>query len=73
MHSHSILQKKLTKMEINGSQTILWGGRKKLTIIVPLDELSLDISVIQGSILGLILFLCYINDFFAATSLFPVL
>jgi hypothetical protein len=33
----------------------------------------LDISVIQGSTLGHILFLCNINDFWRATSLFSVL
>jgi hypothetical protein len=37
------------------------------------EALNIDISVIQGCILGSILFLCYINDFYAATSLFSVL
>jgi hypothetical protein len=37
------------------------------------DALNLEISVIQGSILGPILFLCYINHFYSATTLFSVL
>jgi len=77
--SHNILLKKLKKMGIRGvaynwfknylsgrSQFVDINGNKS-------DPLSLDISVIQGSTLGPILFLCYINDFFAASTLFSVL
>jgi hypothetical protein len=77
--SHEILLKKLIKMGIRGnaykwfenylasrSQFVDINGSKS-------DPLDINISVIQGSILGPILFLCYINDFYAATTLFSVL
>jgi hypothetical protein len=77
--SHEILLKKLQKMGIRGT-TYLWfknylAGRSQCVDIngVLSDSLNIDISVIQGSILGPILFLCYINDFYHATSLFTVL
>jgi hypothetical protein len=77
--SHSILLKKLSKMGINGNalkwfKTYLSGRSQKVDINGNLSEaMQLDISVIQGSILGPILFLCYINDFYSATALFSVL
>jgi hypothetical protein len=77
--SHSILLKKFKKMGINGVahkwfENYLQGRTQKVDINGNLSsEQDLDISVIQGSTLGPILFLCYINDFFSATSLFSVL
>jgi hypothetical protein len=77
--SHPILLKKLEKMGIRGT-ALSWfknylAGRSQYVDIngTKSDALSLDISVIQGSILGPILFLCYINDFFSATTLFSLL
>jgi ribonuclease P/MRP protein subunit RPP40 len=77
--SHKILLKKLEKMGIGGN-SYAWfknylSGRTQLVDIngSRSEALNIDISVIQGSILGPILFLCYINDFYAATTLFSVL
>ncbi len=75
--SHTILLKKLKKMGINGVthkwfENYLAGRTQKVDINGNFSiEQNLDISVIQGSTLGPILFLCYINDFFSATTCFP--
>jgi hypothetical protein len=77
--SHEILLAKLEKMGVtdtalNWFKNYLSGRAQQVDINGVLsDSLNLDISVIQGSILGPILFLCYINDFWLATSLFTVL
>jgi hypothetical protein len=77
--SHTILLKKLKKMGINGTaykwfENYLAGRTQRVDINGNLSsENNLEISVIQGSTLGPILFLCYINNFFNATSLFSVL
>ena len=77
--SHQILLAKLEKMDVtdtalNWFKNYLSGRAQQVDINGVLsDSLNLDISVIQGSILGPILFLCYINDFWLATSLFTVL
>ena len=77
--SHEILLKKLKKMGIRGTtfewfKNYLLGRTQKVDINGHLsDACELSISVIQGSILGPILFLCYINDFWKCTTLFSVL
>jgi len=77
--SHSILLEKLKKMGIQGNahtwfSNYLSGRSQRVDINgVFSDPLNIDISVIQGSILGPILFLCYINDFWLASSLLSVL
>jgi hypothetical protein len=77
--SHEILLKKLKKMGIQGKThkwftSYLSNRAQSVDIAGSFSELiNLDISVIQGSTLGPILFLCYINDFWTATSLFSVL
>jgi hypothetical protein len=77
--SHEILLKKLKLMGIRGTahnwfMNYLAGRSQKVEIDGDFsDPLNIAISVIQGSILGPILFLCYINDFWNSTSLFSVL
>jgi hypothetical protein len=77
--SHEILLKKLLKMGITGNaftwfQSYLSGRSQCVDIASNFsDFIDLAISVIQGSTLGPLLFLCYINDFWSATSMFSVL
>jgi hypothetical protein len=77
--SHEILLKKLLKMGITGN-AFAWfnsylSGRSQCVDIANnfSDFIELAISVIQGSTLGPLLFLCYINDFWSATSMFSIL
>jgi hypothetical protein len=77
--SHDILLKKLRGLGIvNNAYNWFCSYLSNRTQCVDIqgeisDEKSLDISVIQGSILGTILFLCYINDFYKCTTLFSIL
>ncbi len=73
--SHDILLKKLTKFGIKEKEydwfkSYLCNRRQKVDINGILStERTINISVLQGTTLGPILFLCYINDIFYATNL----
>ena len=77
--SHDILLKKLKKLGISNTE-LKWfhsylSNRKQYTEIDghKSSEKNIDISVLQGSILGPILFLCFINDLHLATWLLTLL
>jgi hypothetical protein len=73
--SHSILLMKLEKLGIKNIalewfKSYLSGRKQRVEINGCLSDCkNLDISVLQGTILGPILFLCYINDIYSATEL----
>ena len=77
--SHDILLSKLKKLGISGTPlnwfTSYNSNRTQFTEIsgCKSNELAIDISVLQGSILGPILFLCFINDLHLATWLLTLL
>jgi hypothetical protein len=74
--SHEILLRKLQKLGIKDTalswfKSYLQGRQQRVDINGSLSSSkALDISVLQGSILGPILFLCYINDLHFYTTLF---
>jgi hypothetical protein len=76
---HKILIKKLKKLGINGValrwfESYLEGRKQRVEIDGKLsDILNLNISILQGSILGPILFLCFINDLPNCTELLCLL
>jgi hypothetical protein len=77
--SHSLLIKKLSKFGINGItlgwfENYLQNRTQKVEINGVFSSLeTIDISVLQGSILGPILFLCFINDLPNCTNLLTLL
>jgi hypothetical protein len=77
--SHDILLKKLTKFGINDLE-LAWFRNYLLNRYQKVDingqysdEKLINISVMQGTILGPILFQCYINDIHKATNLLSFL
>ena len=77
--NHEILLKKLKKLGLNGVvlewfTSYLEGRSQCVDINGHLSkEISIDISVLQGSILGPLLFLCFINDLPTITNLLTLL
>jgi hypothetical protein len=77
--SHNILLKKLPKYGINDTalkwfESYLKDRQQKVEINGSLSSTkTLNISVIQGSILGPILFLIYINDLYTASKLLKLM
>jgi hypothetical protein len=73
--SHNILLEKLARLgvqnnELRWFESYLCDRKQKVDVQGCLsDELTLNISVLQGTTLGPILFLCYINDIFNASNL----
>ena len=77
--SHEILLMKLSKMGIRGT-ALKWfksylSDRTQFVDIngTHSSNKAIKISILQGSILGPILFLCYINDLHLATDLFTLM
>jgi len=77
--SHEILLMKLERMGIRGT-ALEWfkSYLSERTQFVDINgnhssEKKIKISILQGSILGPILFLCYINDLYRVTDLFTLM
>jgi len=77
--SHEILLMKLSKMGVRGT-ALEWfkSYLSERTQFVDINgshssEKKIKISILQGSILGPILFLCYINDLYRVTDLFTLM
>jgi Reverse transcriptase (RNA-dependent DNA polymerase) len=77
--SHEILLLKLEKLGVKGKE-LAWfkSYLSNRTQVVDINgsvssKKNINISVLQGSILGPILFLCYINDLYKCTNLFSLL
>jgi len=77
--SHDILLKKLKCLGIKDTplewfRSYLNGRMQIVDVNGNLSELrNLNISVLQGSVLGPILFLCFVNDLWRVTSLFTLM
>ncbi len=73
--SHNILLTKLSKLGVNGIalqwfQSYLTGRHQKVDVNGCISSSApIDCGVFQGSILGPLLFLCYINDIYRSTEL----